>query len=681
MGLFLDGLKMVCTPECFIFMLIGTIAGLVFAVIPGLTFSTALVLFVPVTFGLSGISSIALLMGVYAGGMSGGAFSAILLGIPGTPSAAATVFDGHQMALRGQGGKACGIAAFSSVFGGLFSLLVLMLVAPQLAKIAMQFGAPIIFSLVMLGFCCVVSLSGKNLIKGLMSGFIGLLICCVGTDPLTGFARFTFGRGSLLGGISVMPILIGMFAIPEVINAFVEAKGVGGHLSSTLPFDPDQLKAPFPTFKELRRCAKILLYGSCLGTMLGCIPGMAGPIAPFMSYDHCKKFCPEIGTGVIEGVSAPECANNATQGGSLIPMMCLGIPCDSTSAIMLGALTIHGFIAGPMLFENNKGFVYAIFISLFLIYIMALIMQFWGIRILVRVLQAPKVHMMGAILLLAFIGAYAININFTSMVVMFISGFAAFFMSKHEYPIMPLILGVVLGTNIEHNLRSALTFSSGSPLIFVKEPLCVVFLALACVMLVLPLVRRALAVRKGAAAGGDAIAEGAVPEAAPGFRLRKKDDLVVALFGYVFLAVMFWQTSRLPDSNIKAEVGPRFFPMVCLVCLTAINTALLISSFTKLSPSERKRAEAKASRSPEKIASDRFDLRTAFVLFAILLVTLALIYVLGYAIGAAIGLIACLIFIGWKPLKAVIYAVLANGVLVLIFQVLLQVALPTGLFF
>ncbi|MBQ0059510.1 MAG: tripartite tricarboxylate transporter permease [Lachnospiraceae bacterium] len=490
MGLFLEGLQMVMNPETLLIMLLGTVAGLVFAVIPGLTFTTAMVLFVPLTFGLSGVSSVALILGVYAGGMSGGAFSAILLGIPGTPSAAATVYDGHKMALAGQGGKACGIAAFSSVFGGIFSLIVLMLVAPQLAKVAMQFGAPIIFSLVMLGFCCVVSLSGKNMVKGLFAGFAGLFLCTIGSDPLTGFARFTFGKPSLLSGISVMPILIGAFAIPTVVEAFVEAKERKGVTKSTLPFDPKTVKAPFPTFGEIKRIIKVLFYGSALGTALGCIPGMAGPIAPFMSYDHCKRFAPKIGEGVIEGVAAPESANNATQGGSLIPMMCLGIPCDATSAILLGALTLHGFVPGPLLFDTNKGLVYAIFISLFLIYLLALVLQFFGIRVLVRVLGVPKLNMMAVITLLAFIGSYAISLNYTYMVVMFLAGFAAYFMKRNDYPIMPLILGVVLGKNIEKNLRAALTISNGSPRIFLEEPLSLVFLGLAVIMLLFPLIKK-----------------------------------------------------------------------------------------------------------------------------------------------------------------------------------------------
>ena len=495
MDMFLGGLMALANLQTILMMIVGTLAGMIFAVIPGLTFSTAMVLLVPFTFGLEPIGAVGLMMGVYAGGMCGGAFSAILLGIPGTPSAAATVFDGHKMTLKGQGDKACGMAAFSSVFGGVFSLVVLMLLAPQIAKVAVKFGAPVIFSLVILGFSCVVSLSGKELTKGLLSGFVGLFLCCIGSDPVVGSARFTFGNVNLLAGINSMPVLIGMFALPEIINVFVEGRKAGGHLDSIAP-DTKNVRAPFPSLKEIWSCRKQLLYSSMLGTCLGFIPGCAGPMAPFMAYDHCKRFTPDMGTGVIQGVAAPEAANNATQGGAMIPMMALGIPCDSCSAIILAAFTIHGFAPGPLLFQNDGAFVYAVFIALVVIYLMALGLHFWGIKAVMKILAVPKVQLMSVILVLAFVGAYAIDLNFVSIVVMFLSGFVSYFMRHYGYPAMPLILGVVLGGTMEARLRAALSLTNGSLSIFAEQPLSLVFLGIALVILLLPLINRIRSYRR-----------------------------------------------------------------------------------------------------------------------------------------------------------------------------------------
>ena len=335
MELFLEGLKIALTPENFIFMFLGTVVGLVFAAIPGLTFNTAMVLFIPLTFGLSQVAAISLMLGVFAGGMSGGAFPAILMGIPGVPASATTVIDGYKMTQRGEAGRALGMAVFASVFGGLFSLIVLMLVAPQLAKIALKFGPEVIFSLVIFGFSTIVGLSGKSVIKGLLSGIFGLFLCTVGMDPVQGTARFTFGNVNLLSGIDIMPVMIGLFAVPEIVNTFIEAKRAGGKLlTQTIQ---EKVTAPFPSWKEIKRCFWVLVYSSGIGTLLGAIPGTGGPVAAFIAYDQTKHFTKDLGTGVAEGVAAPEAANNAVEGGGLIPLMTLGIPTSSGMAIMMGA--------------------------------------------------------------------------------------------------------------------------------------------------------------------------------------------------------------------------------------------------------------------------------------------------------------------------------------------------------
>jgi putative tricarboxylic transport membrane protein len=258
------------------------------------------------------------------------------------------------------------MAVVASVFGGLFSLVVLMLIAPPLAKVALKFGPQVIFSLVIFGFSTIVGLSGSGVVKGLISGFLGLLLCTVGTDPVVGTPRFVFGNTALLSGINIMPVMIGLFALPEVVKTFIEGKRAGG----VIPVRVIQqaVKVPFPSLKELKKCFWVLMYSSGIGTLLGAIPGTGGPVAAFIAYDQTKHFTKELGTGCLEGVAAPEASNNAVEGGSLIPLMTLGIPASGTMAILMGAFMIHGFVPGPLLFKM-KAVWYMPFLSVFLSFI------------------------------------------------------------------------------------------------------------------------------------------------------------------------------------------------------------------------------------------------------------------------------------------------------------------------
>ncbi len=484
---FSQGLVIALHWENILFMFIGTVLGLVFAAIPGLTFSTALILLIPVTFGLDAVPAISVLLGIFAGGMSGGSISAILLGIPGTPSAAATVLDGYEMAKKGQAGRALGMAVYASVFGGIFSLLVLMLVAPQLAKVALKFGPAEIFALVIFGLSTIVSLSGTALNKGLLAGLFGLVLTTVGLDPIMGLQRFTFSQTWLMIGIGIMPVMIGMFAFPEIIETFQRAKNNKG--VSKEPTDKQVVKASFPTLKEMKSTFFLMIKSSAIGTGLGAIPGTGGPIASFLAYDQAKRSNPRCGKGAIEGVGAPEAANNGVTGGAMIPLLTLGIPGDSATAIMLGAFLIHGLAPGPLLFQNYGDLVYAIFISIFIIYIMVLVIQFFGIRLFVKVLDFPKVNLMIAILAMTVVGSFAINLSFGDVIIMFFSGLLGYFMKRYGFPITPLILALVLGYTIESNFRKALVYSDGSLDIFVQSPVSLVFLTLSLIMLLAPVIK------------------------------------------------------------------------------------------------------------------------------------------------------------------------------------------------
>lgn len=483
---FSQGLSIAIDPLNLFLMFVGTILGLVFASIPGLTFSTALILLIPLTFSLEPVPAISVLVGVFSAGMSGGSISAILLGIPGTPSAAATIIDGYAMNKKGEAGKALGMAVFASVFGGFFSLIVLIFVAPYVASVAVKFGPAEIFALVIFGLSTIVSLSEASLSKGLLAGLFGLLLTTIGLDPVMGLQRYTFGSAGLMTGIGMMPVMIGMFALPEIMETFVNArKNEGRHKEEKT--SKEKVKAAFPTLKEIKANFFLLLKSAAIGTGMGSIPGTGGPVASFIAYDQAKRKNPKCGTGVIEGVAAPEAANNGVTGGALIPLLTLGIPGDTATAILLGAFLIHGLAPGPLLFQNQGPLVYAIFISIFIIYAMVLVIQFFGIRLFVKVLDIPKVILMGIILVMTVVGSFAINLNFMDVVIMFGAGLLGTFMKRYGFPITPLILALVLGYTIEDNFRKALVLSDGSFSIFVKSPVSTVFLLLALVIMVAPI--------------------------------------------------------------------------------------------------------------------------------------------------------------------------------------------------
>ena len=476
---FLSGLSQATTLENLFFMFAGTVLGIVFGSIPGLTFSTALVLMIPLTFDLPAVCALSLLLGIYSGGMSGGAISAILLGIPGTPSAAATVADGHPMYLKGEGGPALGMAVFASVFGGIFSLLMLMLVAPQLARFALSFGAPEIFSMLVFGLSTIISLSGGNLVKGLIAGAFGLFVTTIGLDPIMGTQRYVYGVVELMEGVDIMPVMIGMFALPEIISSFQSVKKYG-EKSTT---DAMQAKATFPSWAVITRCFPLLCVSSAIGTGIGAIPGTGGPIASFIAYDVARKKNPACGTGIIEGVAAPEAANNGVTGGALIPLLTLAIPGDAATAIMLGAFLVHGIAPGPLLFRDHGDVVYGIFLSILIIYIMVLFIQMYGVRLFLKLMDVPKVGLMAVILVLSVVGSYAVKNSYLDIVLMGGFGVVSYFMRKYGFPVTPLILAVVLGVSIESNFRKALLFSDGSPAIFFSSFVSVAFLALSALML------------------------------------------------------------------------------------------------------------------------------------------------------------------------------------------------------
>ena len=479
---------------------IGSLLGLIVGMIPGMTISAGIIIVLPMTFALDPNISIALLLGLYAGGMMGGSFSAILLNIPGTPSASATAIDGYPMARNGQAGLALGTAIIASFAGGLFSFFCLYFIAPQLAEVALQFRAPDLFALVFFGLSVICSFAAKSLIKGLLSGVIGLIIVTVGQDPVMGTARFTFGDVNLLSGIHFLTALIGLFAIPQLVDNLIEsARG------KQTPQAESNFGSILPSLGDLKAMRLPVSIGAFLGTFIGILPGAGGPIAAFISYDYAQKASkqPEkFGKGSIEGVAAPEAANNAVTGGALIPMMTLGIPGDPITAILIGALLVHGLAPGPLLFMEQADFAYTIIFSFFWANIFNLVIALVSLRLLVKVLATPKSLLLPSIALLCVIGSYALRNSFFDIYVMFTFGLLGIFMRWLQMPVVPLLLALVLGRQLEEHLRVALTASKGDVSVFFTSPFSVFFLCLSAVSILWPFISERRKKIAAAAASG-----------------------------------------------------------------------------------------------------------------------------------------------------------------------------------
>ena len=473
----IDGFNQATQIYTIIAVAAGCFIGLIVGMIPGLTISTGIIIVLPLTFVLPPEISIALLLGLYVSGMTGGSFSAILLNIPGTPSASATAMDGHPMAQKGEAGRALGIAIVSSFLGGLFSFLCLFFVAPLLAEVALKFKSPDLFSLVLFGLTIICSFAAQSLIKGFLSAGIGLAIITVGQDPMMGTQRFTFGEVNLIGGIHFLTAIIGLFAITQLVDNFTEIKNSVRDENVV-----KKITGIFPKIADLKLIRVPVILGSPIGSFLGILPGAGGPIAAFLSYDYSKRLSEnseEFGKGSPQGIAAPESANNAVTGGALIPMMTLGIPGDPVTAILIGALLIHGLAPGPLLFVENGEFAYGVVFSFFWANIFNILIALIFIRLLVKVLSIPKTILMPTIAILCVIGSYALRNNFFDVYVMFSFGILGIIMRWLQMPIIPMLLAMVLGRQLEEHLRVSLIASKNDISIFFVSPFSVFFLLLA----------------------------------------------------------------------------------------------------------------------------------------------------------------------------------------------------------
>ena len=491
-----DGFTLLCQLDVLFIIVMGTAIGICVGSIPGLTATMAIAMAVPVTYSLGTMQGLSLLISVYVGGMTGGLVSAILLNIPGTPSSIATTYDGYPMAARGEPGKALGYGITASALGGGFSYLCLLFLAPALATVALQLSSFEIFAIVMCALVMIADTSQTTLSKALTAGLIGIFVGTVGPDPIVGIPRFSFGSPHLSGGFAELSVLIGLFAIPQLLD---DVKNVHVPLKDFSV----SYKNILPKLSDLRESVVNIVRSSFIGTLIGLVPGVGASTASLLAYNQAKLSSSEpekFGTGVKDGIIASEAANNAVTGGAQIPLLTLGLPGCPAAALLLSGLVINDLVPGPQLFTQAPDVTYGFMLAFILANIVMFALMLIFIKPFAMVLKIPKHLLIPPIFAICTIGAYITNNRFMDIWVVFGFGILGYILEKKHYPVAPMVLGIILGPIAEMQLRRGLTASKGSFMPLVERPVCLVFLCLAVVVMVYPFVRQYLKKRKAARA-------------------------------------------------------------------------------------------------------------------------------------------------------------------------------------
>lgn len=472
----LAGIAALADPAILLLILAGTVFGVIIGALPGLTSTMGVALLVPVTFGMSPASGLALLGAIYCSSTYSGAISAILLNIPGTPANCCTLLDGYPMTKKGESGRAIALATSASAVGGFLSIFALLFLAPPLAEFALRFGAQEYFLLAIFGVSVIASLSERNMLKGLWSGVLGLFLSVIGMHPITGDIRFTGGVAELYNGLSLVIALIGLYSIPEVIASL---KSLGGETSQSRSVSSGLVGQMLEVFKY----KFLLVKSTVIGIIVGIIPGAGSSIASFVAYDEAKRSSKNqqmFGTGCAEGIIASETSNNAVVGGSLVPALTLGIPGNAVSAVLLGGLMVHGLKPGPALFTENASIVYTFIMSLFVSNIVFVPVGLFIARFCVRLIEIPASILGPLVIGLAVVGSYAINMSMAEVMIMLAIGLIGYLMKFFDVPREPLVLGLVLGSMAEGELARAMSLVYGSvPALFhsmVTSPLSLVIM-------------------------------------------------------------------------------------------------------------------------------------------------------------------------------------------------------------
>ena len=492
LDLLTSGLSVVFAPKMFILIIFAVFLGTLFGALPGVSATMAVTLGIPFTYRMAPVDAIAFLVAIYCASITGGGMTAILFKIPGVPSSAPTTYDGYPMAQRGEAGKALGVQLICSAIGGVFAAICMLLLSPQLTQAALSFGPSELFAISFMGLSILTSLETDNICRTIISGLIGLLLACIGLDPLLGVPRLTFGTRFLTSGIEMIPVMIGFFAVTEVLkqtNKPAKLQAVGDNKQS--------VSAKMPSIKELMSVKWIIARCSVLGTVVGILPGAGATIASFLCYSTEQKLSkhPEkFGTGCIDGIAAPETGNNAATGGSMVPLLSLGIPGGNAAAIMMSALVLKGVTMGPLLLVNQPQFLAATFSSMMVSNIIMVFAAIVIAKIFVQILKVPYSILGPTIIMMATIGAYATKNTAVDVILMAISGLIGFVFVTCKFNSSAMILGLVLGVICESNLRRAYTIAAGNSLWeetvnILSRPVTGIILIICLVVLLNPVVK------------------------------------------------------------------------------------------------------------------------------------------------------------------------------------------------
>lgn len=474
----LEGLLSVVDPLTICLILAGVVIGIVFGSIPGLTSTMAVALCLPLTYGMSPVNGIGMLIGLYVGGTSGGLISAILLKIPGTASSIATVFDGGPLADKGEAGKALGVGILTSFVGGLLSIFALMFISPYLAKVTLAFTSAEYFSIAVFALTIISSLSGDSLVNGILAGLFGIALSLVGIAPVDGAIRFTFGQSKLYGGFDTVVILIGLYAVTDIIRTGFQRRDI---INQSTKYTYT-LKGYGIGFKEYLSHWRNIIQSALIGLGIGILPGIGGSTSSLLAYSAAKgssKHPEKFGTGIVDGLIASETANNAVIGGSLIPLITMGIPGNVATAIFLGGLTIHGISPGPLIFQKSGQYVYGIFIALLVANVFMIVCERAGLRVFVKMLDIPKYILLPVVMVCCVVGAYCSNYSIFDVWCVAIFGLVGLAFKFLKIPATPMIIGFILGSMTEENLRQALMQTGGDWSIFITRPISLIFLVIA----------------------------------------------------------------------------------------------------------------------------------------------------------------------------------------------------------
>lgn len=480
-AMFADGFSQIMEPQILLLCLAGVILGIFFGASPGMTSSMGIALILPVTYGMDIVHGMSILLGIYIGSISGGLITAILINIPGTPASVATTFDGHPMAERGEGGRAIRIGTLYSLLGGLFSLIILFAISPVLARWALKFSYEEYFAIGLLSLTLIASLSGKSLVKGMLSALIGIVFTTVGMAPVDTVRRFTFGIRDLDAGFKLLPLMIGVYAVMEVIKA------AGSAEQGDMKILNYKSKGIGVSWKEFREQFKNFIVSSGIGTGIGILPGLGAAISNLISYSVSKnmsKHPEKYGTGCIDGLIASETANNAVSGGAMIPLLTMGIPGDAGTAMLLAAFMLHGITPGPLLFQTHGNVIYAMFAILIVANIMMFVVQLYGLPGFLKLLMIPRNILLPIVMVLASVGAFAMNNRVFDIWSIFMFALVGYGLSRFDFPPAPVVLGFVLGPIIELNFRRGMMSSYGNFAAFFTRPIAGTVLVLTILILI-----------------------------------------------------------------------------------------------------------------------------------------------------------------------------------------------------